>query len=582
MTVFFQKNALYYCPGPGAAGAGAAEDGFISQGRIFNRPTSTPLPQFYAQLAQNPELLNDYESDLALAYYQARDDRLVLLRDGCGLSPLFYAPKDNGWVVAFDLASLFELLNGPPPIDEATFFDFVATHYRYVFRDPGRTFHKGVRQVRPGSSLVLSPDGPKDGPPDGLIESPWLNLSFQEEIPTLSPQAAAERYVSLLNDNVILRLSALKGEKYAFTVSSGMDSATVAALAYKHLGKPLECWFMAYKDQSDSPYDETPGVNALIKATGWKLNRVDLGAPDLLEETAALMELTMAPMITVTWLAHYVLAKKAFEAGNRFLFSGLGGDESLAGEFEHFFVFFADLKASGPEELLKKETEAWIRLHDHPVFKKSPEVRDDWFRRNIDFNNKTISVDKRRYLAVKEYFDQNWWEHMEDHEPPIPMPHPYPYFLSNRLFQEMNYETSTPTLWSEALSSQATGIKGIFPMTSPKLLRLALSAPGTFKYQDGVTKMLLRRALAGILPDSSRLNPVKTGFNAPLDQWLKEPALNKNVHDLLSSPPFSNLHWLKPDSVDRILTEHKNGLRNHMMLLWPLISTAIFLKKFYS
>jgi asparagine synthase (glutamine-hydrolysing) len=361
-----------------------------------------------------------------------------------------------------------------------------------------------------------------------------------------------------------------------------MDSATVASLAYKHLGKPLECWFMAYKDQSDSPYDESKGVNDLIKATGWKLNRVDLTAPDLLAETEALMELTKAPMITVTWLAHFVLAKQARTAGNSFLFSGLGGDESLAGEFEHFFVFFADLKASGQDELLAKETEAWIRLHDHPVFKKSPAVRDDWFKRNIDFASGTILVDQRRYLAVQEYFDQAWWREMEAKEPPIPMPHPYPYYLSNRLFQEMNYETSTPTLWSEALSSKAAGIKGVFPMTSPKLLRLALSAPGTFKYQDGVTKMLLRRALKGILPESSRLNPVKTGFNAPLDEWLKEPKLLKDVHDLLVSPPFSNLNWLAKGATDRILTEHKSGARNHMMLLWPLISAAIFLRKFYA
>jgi asparagine synthetase B (glutamine-hydrolysing) len=94
--------------------------------------------------------------------------------------------------------------------------------------------------------------------------------------------------------------------------------------------------------------------------------------------------------------------------------------------------------------------------------------------------------------------------------------------------------------------------------------------------------MLLRRALAGILPDSSRLNPVKTGFNAPLDEWLKVPKLQADVHDLLTSPPFTNLKWLTPGAVDRILTEHKNSVRNHMMLLWPLISTAIFLKKFYS
>ncbi|MDR2387210.1 MAG: hypothetical protein LBE80_06465 [Deltaproteobacteria bacterium] len=568
MSLVIKNQSLFYCPQ-----AQGQEDQYLSYGRVFNPPAGKSQSELMAELAENPRLMGALETDLSLAYYGGKDDKLVLIRDGCGLSPLFFAPKDGGWVVAFSLADLFEALGAIPPMDEETFFDFVGTHYRYVFRDPGRTFHKNVRQVPAGHALTLSKGEPK-------LER-WIDLSFWPEIPSLGPQAAAEKYVSILDENVLLRLKALSKEKYAFTVSSGMDSATVAALAYRHLGQPLECWFMAYKDQSDSPYDESQGVNELIKATGWKLNRVDLGAPDLLAETSALMDLTKAPMITVTWLAHYVLAKQAKLAGNSFLFSGLGGDESLAGEFEHFFVFFADLKASGQEELLKSETLAWIKLHDHPVFKKSPEVRDDWFKRNVNFENKTIKVDQRRYLAVKEYFNPAWWTELESRQPPVPMAHPYPYFLSNRLYQEMNHETSTPTLWSEALSGQAAGVKGIFPMTSPTLLRLALSSPGTFKYHNGVTKMLLRRALSGILPDSSRLNPVKTGFNAPLDEWLKNPKLIKDVHDLLSSPPFSTLNWLAPGSVDRLLTEHKIGQRNHMMLLWPLISTAIFLQKFY-
>jgi asparagine synthetase B (glutamine-hydrolysing) len=257
----------------------------------------------------------------------------------------------------------------------------------------------------------------------------------------------------------------------------------------------------------------------------------------------------------------------------------LGGDESLAGEFEHFFVFFADLRAEGREELLRRETKAWIRLHDHPVFKKSPQVRDEWFGKNIDFVNSEIRVDQDRYLANREYFDQRWWTYMDKSAPPIPMPHPFPYFLSNRLFQEMNFETSPPTIWSESLSSRAAGVKGVFPMASPRLSSLALSCPGTLKYHQGLTKMLLRRGLAGILPDCSRLNPVKTGFNAPLDLWLREPGLQAGVHDLLTSSSFASLGWISQENVERILSEHKNYLRNHMMLLWPLISTAVFLEK---
>ncbi|MDR0356328.1 MAG: hypothetical protein LBJ64_11455 [Deltaproteobacteria bacterium] len=563
------RSALYL---PGEPQTTSVQDEFIFAGQIFNPGQDADLAELMGRLARDPSLLNDYEADLSLIV--PNQNRLVLIRDACGLTPLFYARHGDGWAAAFDLASLFKVMGRRPAMDEATFFDFVGTHYRHIFRDPGRTFHSGVRQVPAGHYVVLDENGLRNDPK----ELRWHNLPFLQEAADLSPQAASERYVELLAENVRLRLAALKGQNCAFTVSSGLDSSTVAALAARELREPVDCWFMAYKDQSGSPYDETAGVMALIEAVGWKLNRVDLTAPDLLAETEALMRLTLAPVATVTWLAHYVLARRAFEAGHRRLFSGLGGDESLAGEFEHFFAFFADLKATSQGELLDKETAAWARLHDHPVFKKSAQVRDDWLNRNVDFANMTLKVDRNRYLAHKEHFNPEWWEEMEKKAPPVPMPHPYPYFLSNRLYQEMTYETTPPTLWSEALSSQAAGVKGVFPMASPKLLALALSCPGTFKYENGLTKMLLRRGLTGLLPDCSRWNPVKTGFNAPLDLWLRQPKLADDASALLSAKPFADLHWLPKGGAQRIVDEHRSGRKNHMMLLWPLLSTALFLK----
>jgi asparagine synthase (glutamine-hydrolysing) len=156
---------------------------------------------------------------------------------------------------------------------------------------------------------------------------------------------------------------------------------------------------------------------------------------------------------------------------------------------------------------------------------------------------------------------------------------PYPFFLSNRLYQEMTHETSPPTLWSESLSSSAGGIKGIFPMASPRLFRLALSLPGTFKYENGYTKMLIRRGTKGILPDSSRLNPVKVGFNAPIDIWLRDEKTAADTLDLLLNSPLRGSGWLLNGSLERIVKEHQSGAKNNMMLIWPLIQSALFLAK---
>ncbi|MDR1165501.1 MAG: asparagine synthase [Deltaproteobacteria bacterium] len=547
---------------------GAPETINLSQGQIFSPALSRPSLD---AIAAAPALLNDLESDLSLISFNPQRDELTLIRDAVGATPLFYAfNRDGSLASAFSLPALFPLLDWVPTYDEETLFDFLATHYRYIFREPTRSFYKGVFQVPAGHFLRFL---------DGKAElQKWLRLPHDPQAALLSAEEAGTLYLERLRENVRLRLDSLAESAVAFTVSSGLDSSTVASLAGGFLGKPLDAYYMAYRSSKGTPYDETEGVLALTRAKGWKLTRLDLEAPDLLKDASALMEITLAPVATVTWLAHFKLAQRIRGDGFDRYFSGLGGDESLAGEFEHFFLFFADLFREGQSELLEKETQAWSRLHDHPVFRKNSAVRDSYFARNINFTQGAIKTDLTRYEQNLDYFHPDWARAFRDRPSP-PMPTPYRAFLSNRLYQEMSYETSPPTMWSEALSSQAAGIKGLFPMASPWLFSFALSLPGTVKYRDGLTKWPLRLATRGILPETTRLNPVKTGFNAPLDLFLREKKVADEVFDLLLSSELPRLGWITPASLHRVKDEHLSETRDHMSLVWPLLSAALFLEK---
>ena len=51
----------------------------------------------------------------------------------------------------------------------------------------------------------------------------------------------------------------------------------------------------------------------------------------------------------MTWLNHLLLVEEAAKLGYTDLFTGLGGDELHAGEYDYFFYFFADLKKWGKQ-----------------------------------------------------------------------------------------------------------------------------------------------------------------------------------------------------------------------------------------
>ncbi len=128
------------------------QDELYFQGRIYSHPAPSPL-----DIVRRPALLNRIEAEAAVVHYDREKNSWRLLRD-FGTSPLYYAPTPGGFAWSFTLTGLLAHLDRPRP-NEATLFDYLATHYRYIFRDPARTFHEGVFQVPAGSWVDISEKG---------------------------------------------------------------------------------------------------------------------------------------------------------------------------------------------------------------------------------------------------------------------------------------------------------------------------------------------------------------------------------------------------------------------------------------
>ena len=185
------------------------------------------------------------------------------------------------------------------------------------------------------------------------------------------------------------------------------------------MGRKADIYSVGY---GSGEYDESAGAAPAAEKFGRTWNNILLSDPDLFDEIDNLLSLTHEPACTVTWLSHFHLAEKAALDGREILFSGLGGDECLAGEYEHFLYFFADLKRNGLNRRLDAEVEAWIKLHNHPIFKKSWQVVNDVFNRLVDLDRPgVIHVDKNRYENYLPWFEPdfiNAW----NNDPPMPHP----------------------------------------------------------------------------------------------------------------------------------------------------------------
>ena len=99
------------------------------------------------------------------------------------------------------------------------------------------------------------------------------------------------------------------------------------------------------------------------------------------------------------------------------------------------------------------------------------------------------------------------------------MDHPFKSYLRNRTYQDIFRETAPCCLRAEDRNCNAFGLDHADPFFDYRLMEFMFRVPGATKIRDGVTKHLLRNAMAEVLPEETRTRIKKTGWNAPAHLW---------------------------------------------------------------
>jgi asparagine synthase (glutamine-hydrolysing) len=455
----------------------------------------------------------------------------------------------------------------PRSVDRRFVACFAGSHYRTFDNEPNRSPYEAIDQLPAGTYARV-----RDG--ELIVRTYW---TLREEPDFVEPEEElAERYRELLRDAVRGRLG--RAEDPAFTLSGGMDSSSVLACATRESGRKQAAYSTVYED---STYDESADIRTILDSTVSAWVPVKVSEPDLGLVVPKMISANDEPVATATWLSHYLLCERAHRDGVRTLFGGLGGDELNAGEYEYFFFFFADLLRAGDEERLAREVERWIAYHDHPIYRKSLDSMNRTLARVIDRKTpgKCLPDAQRlgRYAGVvrKDYFDLAAFV-------PI-MDSPFTSYLKNRTYQDIFRETAPCCLRAADRQAAEFGIEVTWPFFDHRLVELMFRVPATMKIRDGVTKHLLRRATAGIVPDETRQRIKKTGWNAPAHVWFTGQG-KALVLDLIASRAFVERGVYDIDRVRSIADEHdaivreKQPVENHMMFLWQLVNLELWLQ----
>jgi len=122
--------------------------------------------------------------------------------------------------------------------------------------------------------------------------------------------------------------------------------------------------------------------------------------------------------------------------------------------------------------------------------------------------------------------------------------------------------------------SMAHSLEARVPFLDRAVVELARRIPPGLRLRHLRTKYMLRRAMAGRLPEPI-LRQRKLGFNLPLAGWLAG-ALRDFAQDVLAPSRLRRQGLLDAEAVGRLLSEHVRREKDHSRAIWALLFLVVW------
>jgi len=159
------------------------------------------------------EVLSQLDGTFALALWQEREHKLILMTDRYGDGTLFFQ-KDPDRLL---FSSWLQLLSGPyHEIDGQSVHEFL----RFLYIAPPRTIYRGINRVQPGKYVSVSPSTMETSALDAMSANP------AELIRVKGTDEFLREFQKLFEDSICRRIGA---RRVGVFLSSGVDSATLLA-----------------------------------------------------------------------------------------------------------------------------------------------------------------------------------------------------------------------------------------------------------------------------------------------------------------------------------------------------------------
>ncbi|MFH1447736.1 MAG: asparagine synthase (glutamine-hydrolyzing) [Candidatus Micrarchaeota archaeon] len=529
------------------------------RGHRFTTNSDTEVV-LHAYEEYGPEFISLLNGMFAFAIYDSPKKTLMLGRDRFGINPLYYARVEGALFFSSDIKSILVHPSFVRKADPVGMHQFI--NLRYI--PENRTIFSGVHRFPPAHYALIT---------KGKMEQ-HRYWELGQEVSDISEEQAAKHVREVLERSVKRHL--ISDIPVGIFLSGGVDSSTVLSLASRVSDEPLHTFSMGFGEPDDELND------ARIVAEHFEtVHKEFILEKTVLKDFPEIIWYMGTPKRNV--YPYYIYKKAANHV--KVALGGLGGDELFGGysfRYEYLDDVMRKRKQFGNDGMRMAAEEARRAIEIHL---KSMPVEEDWMleesRRSTHIDDDVwsytmvTSADRAyelNYLKKRLYGDTLNREKLKEIDSVFRRAFSGSKDLIDKcLRSDFLIKMSDDFLVVDDGTSMANSLEIRTPFLDNEIVDLAFSLPASYKIQGGKGKIILKKAMKGLLPDDV-FKKKKQGFATnTLSVYSNE--LKDMAKAYLSDGSLIREEYIQKNYVERILRAETDKKRMPQYnMLWNLLA----------
>jgi len=517
--------------------------------------------------------------DFAFAIWDAQHQRLFCARDHLGVRPFYYHDSGTVFVFASEIKALFCHPKVPRRVNKIRVAEFLTSE----LYDKTITIYQDIFRLAPAHTLTVEAGTTK-------IECYW-QLDYKSELKLDSDAEYAARFREIFTEAVRCRLRS--AQPVGSMLSGGLDSSSITCIARQILAQSdteLHTFSAVFDRVAES--DESYYINSVVRDGGITSHLIHGDEINPLVDLEKIVWHYDEPQFAANLYINWETYKLANQLGVRVVLDGFDGDSAVS----HGFGYMRELARAGRWRSLIPELRGYCKNFHTPflptlwayynAYAVKPGMAKYRLSRSIYWRcAKLVNKLRRKLSGTKnlsslsilntDLIEQtNYRQHRQELVAQS--------FISTHNEREEHYNAinigSIPTTL-ELLDKAAAAhnIELRYPFWDIRLVQFCLSLPANQKMRDGLTRMIMRRGLKGILPPEIQQRGDKGNLTAALDYGLRTYGTEKLTEvcsqrlDLTAD--YINLDLIKI-TCQNYLTNYNNSV--DIITTWKSLNLALW------